>query len=241
MHKRKILMKKSKAFAMLKLGLVIGSALIGGTVYAQTKIIPGWIWYPSAEFPSPEDACKYAISQSNDGGWQFVDAIEDNLNPSPRHKQCRATHASSGNEIYRYTTVRQASCPDPEPLYVEHIEPSELRSCNRYKIKISGPSVTKALPALNGPVNLDVTVLSSDGPVKKWAVFYVQENGNIGPTLGLTEETGSLRYMYVPPYFISTSTSIGVTCEACENTEIKTITVLPFDEMTMEEPKMCRR
>ncbi|MGB6105935.1 MAG: hypothetical protein WBF88_19005, partial [Pusillimonas sp.] len=114
MQKRKTLMRKSKASVALKLALAIGSAVINCAAYAQTKIIPGWIWYPSAEFPSPEEACKYAISQSNDGGWQFVDAIEDNLNPSPRHKQCRATHASSGNEIYRYTTVRQASCPDPE-------------------------------------------------------------------------------------------------------------------------------
>jgi len=112
----------------------------------------------------------------------------------------------------------------------------------RFKVDISGPSETKALPSLNGPIAQMLTVNGENGPAKKWSIQLklVDEYGLISYGGGLTNEQGVYEFIYTPPLFRTATIDLSATCTNCETVH-KLIYVLPTDLQVDNTQLMCSR
>ena len=90
-----------------------------------------------------------------------------------------------------------------------------------FKVALSGPSVTKALPA--GPaIALLATVTQSGAPAAGKGVNISLGSG--GAVSGTTDSAGEFAFTYTPPAFATSDTITG-TCSGCAAPATKTITV----------------
>lgn len=143
-----------------------------------------------------------------------------------------------------YTQEKQFSCPSGAQGPFKN-DDDDYRFCaypQKFKIDISGPSETQALPSLMGPIKQTVTVVGDNVPAKKWGVQIkiIDEKGVTSYGGGSTNEQGIYEFLYVPPVAQASRVDLSATCSNCE-TVSKSITVLPTDFQITDESLMCRR
>ncbi|WP_460554328.1 hypothetical protein [Comamonas piscis] len=122
-----------------------------------------------------------------------------------------------------------------EPPYFE-----KNGTCVPRGITINGPSSTMALPSELGPIAQQINVDISGSESKSFRVnVVIKESGsNVAYSIsGTTDSAGTFEFMYIPPYFRSTTIELTATCSSCENTASKLISVT---REGAEEPQMCR-
>ncbi|GAB2828709.1 hypothetical protein GCM10027276_34530 [Comamonas piscis] len=131
-----------------------------------------------------------------------------------------------------------------EPDLVVHNFCEKITNGPPLEIEISGPSVTNSLPSLSGPILQKISI-SLNGVLKPNEPFSVNLQDeyfrDLGAISGSTNNAGYFDFMFVPPFFTSSTIHMNATCRNCLNTANKIITVLPDYLSEQNDMHMCLR
>lgn len=94
--------------------------------------------------------------------------------------------------------------------------------CSPLRIKLEGPSRTKALPA-GWALPQTALVTNNGAPAPGKSVTITMSSGST--INGTTDAAGKLNFLYTPPYQKPATEMVTATCSECENTAQKTIDV----------------
>lgn len=127
-------------------------------------------------------------------------------------------------EVLRYNDACPTGC-------VHWYQSFAIKFDCTYRISLSGPSSTKALPA--GPaLPQTATVTSNGAPVANRAVSISTSSGTA--ISGYTNAEGVFQFTYKPPLLLPIEDKLTATCADCSNKAEKTITVHACEVCTTE-------
>lgn len=98
--------------------------------------------------------------------------------------------------------------------------------CGDTRIKLIGPSSTKALP--QGPVLPQIARVMRNGAAAAGVgvtVLLTSPGGSARSFAGITDAAGDFRFTYVPPYLKATVDTLSAKCVECSNEDQKQIVV----------------
>lgn len=120
------------------------------------------------------------------------------------------------------------------------ISSSEFRYKPERCTSIEGLSVTKALPSLAGPILQTITLTRDGSPAKNYSVpikMQDRKSQAIQQIVGVTNDSGVFEFLYVPPYYYSTTIDLSVDCFECDAPLRKEIIVIEAES----PPLLCLR
>jgi hypothetical protein len=165
------------------------------------------------------DISQLRLHELQTQSWSIVLTEEGSPYPESGPISC-ATPRELVNDFYITRYLVEEEC-GPGFTQANRV-PDDIRVCKkkgRWEISISGPSVTPSLPSISGPVLQRISLRRGGRPAARAAVSVSLKNeatSQIQQLFLTTDSLGEARFLFVPPYFSSTTVRIWAECANCD-------------------------